>query len=78
MEILIFVWILSGVICYALAKKKEKSGGIAFLMGVLFGFLAIIYYIIAKRGGGNCKFCAEVISKKAIVCPHCQSDLVEN
>ena len=70
--IYIFIWIILGGICYHLAEKKEKDKNWAFLMGCFFGLLAVLYYIFCKKGGVPCKFCRELISKKAIVCSHCQ------
>jgi|GEM_PF-1237475 len=44
----IIVWLACGLICYGLAKEKGKNELIAFGVGVLFGFFAIIYYLLSK------------------------------
>ena len=44
MEILVLIWLVSGVVCMLLAQGKNKNGGLAFVMGALFGIFAIIYY----------------------------------
>ncbi len=76
--VFIFVWIVEAAICYSLAEKKEKDKWWAFLMGCLFGFLAILYYLLCKKGGVPCEFCRELISKEATICSYCQKNVVKS
>lgn len=42
------VWVACAFICFAIAKKKEKDTMVAVAMGLMFGFLAVIGYALAK------------------------------
>ena len=48
MEIAIITWIACALICFAIAKEKEKNVYVAIAMGLLFGFLAVLGYVLAK------------------------------
>jgi len=74
MWILIIFWIIFGLICYKLAEDKNRDKNLAFWMGVLFGFFAVIYYFCVK-GGILCPKCRERISKDAELCPYCRTEL---
>ena len=37
-------WILWPVLCYNLATRKHRSGGLAVVAGILFGLFAVLYY----------------------------------
>ena len=48
-EITTFViWVACAIICYAIAEKKGKNKLIAVALGLLFGFFAVIGYLLAK------------------------------
>jgi len=42
--IFIFVWIMMGVWCYSIAKRQGRNTTLGFVMGALFGFVAVIVY----------------------------------
>ena len=42
---LITVAIIQGIICFALASRKGRDKGIAFVMGMLFGLFSILSLI---------------------------------
>jgi len=62
-----------GVICFLLARKKERKEGIAFFMGLIFGLFAFLYYVFCKSGGKICPKCQKRISLKAEICPYCRT-----
>jgi len=74
MEVLIFFWLLFGIVA-ALIGSQKGQGCLGFILGVLlvpFGILIIIFT------GGNrisCPYCKERIRPDAIVCPHCQREI---
>jgi hypothetical protein len=45
----IILWIVSIVLCWVIAKHNERNTSTAVLLGVLFGFLAVIGYLIAGK-----------------------------
>jgi hypothetical protein len=40
-------WVILGLLCMALAKKKGKEPIMALAMGLLFGIFAVVYYLVA-------------------------------
>jgi hypothetical protein len=84
MELILLIWIASGLICGAIASRKGRSSGGWFALGLLFGPLALLAIAVAspneaalERAGlqsrtlRRCPQCAEVIQSKATVCRHC-------
>ncbi len=69
----ILIWSVLGIIAAFIAQSKGKSFAAWFVLGVLFGPLAII--IVALSSGTQCPYCKKGIDAKAIVCPYCQRDL---
>jgi len=45
---ILIIWFACGLICYSLAKEKGKNELIAFALGLLFGFFAVVYYLLSK------------------------------
>lgn len=43
------VWILCGIVCYLLAKNKNRNEWIGALLGVLFGVFAVIGYAVVGK-----------------------------
>jgi len=71
--IIIISAVIWGVICFFIARSKERSTGIAFFMGLIFGFFAFIYYLFCKSGDKICPKCQKRISSKAEICPYCRT-----
>ena len=74
MEILIF-WLLCGVVAAVIGAKKG-AGGTGFILGVLLGPFGILIVLFVKGDRKTCPFCRELIHESAIVCSHCQRDVV--
>jgi len=63
------------IICYILAQKKDKDKGIAFVMGLIFGLFAVIYYAVCSEGSFRCPFCQGQIRSGVKVCKHCGKEI---
>jgi glycerol uptake facilitator-like aquaporin len=49
MEILILlVWVGCSALCYSQAKKKNLNAGLWAVLGLLFGFFAVIGVLVAS------------------------------
>lgn len=44
MEIIIISWIAAIILCWAIAKGNGRAEGKAVVMGILFGWIAVITY----------------------------------
>lgn len=42
------IWVASGLITYVIAQNKGRNPILALAFGLLFGFIAVVYYLIAK------------------------------
>lgn len=84
----IIVWLICGFICSAISSNKGHNAGSWFVIGILFGPLAILAVLAQSKAeriieldsindgsGVKCQFCAELIKKEALVCKHCGRDL---
>lgn len=45
----LFIWLCFAVICFLIAKEKNRNGTTAFFCGLFFGIFALIYYIIVDK-----------------------------
>jgi|YelNatPaOPRAMG01_1025707.scaffolds.fasta_scaffold278736_2 hypothetical protein len=45
---LLVTWVACGLICFGIAKSKGKNEWIALAVGLLVGFIGVLYYIISK------------------------------
>ncbi|MEG2568047.1 MAG: hypothetical protein RSA84_17750, partial [Acinetobacter sp.] len=61
---------VSGCFCFAVAKSKDRSGGLWFILGVVFNVIALIAIAgmpknVYNRRTVTCRYCDEQISKYA-------------
>jgi len=69
------IWLVSVVASAVIGSRKGNPIGATFL-GLVLGPIGLI--IVLLSGSANrkpCPYCAELIMKKAIVCPHCKREL---
>lgn len=87
MEILLLFWLGCSVLCWIVANSKARFAGVWFLLGILFGPLALIAVgtmpSLARskdepspRTHVKCPECREFVLKEASVCKHCRCKLV--
>lgn len=86
----VFIALLLGLIPAAIAHAKGHDFALFWLYGVLLLIVATPHAILltpdrrrldqlkAREGYGLCTFCSELVRKKAVKCPHCQSSLLEH
>ena len=75
----VLAWSLGGaILCGLLARAKNRGGVGGFIMGLLFGIFAVVYYAFVPSKSATaagsvkpCPQCAESIGMAAQVCPHC-------
>lgn len=77
MALFALFWIVCWIATIIIASKKGE-GCLAVLTGFLFGPIALIFAIVGIGNKIKCPFCQELIEKKAIICPHCRSELSKN
>lgn len=68
------VWIISMFIGAA-AGGRNNAAGTGFLLGLFLGPIGAIGAFGLKGDRRPCPFCKELINKRAVKCPKCQSDL---
>ncbi|PAU60959.1 hypothetical protein BZL41_14675 [Pseudomonas sp. PIC25] len=75
-------WLLMGVICAIVALAKGRSAIGWFLLGCLFGPLALLFAAAMSAAPKHlptqqahtlktCPYCAEQVQRQAVVCKHC-------
>jgi hypothetical protein len=72
----IIIWFLCGVAAAVIGSRKG-AGCSGFFLGLLFGPFGIIIALAMKGDRIRCPLCKELIHKKAVICPHCRSNLLE-
>lgn len=88
MGFVLFIWLLMGIICAMIAASKNRSGFGWFILGCLFGPLAVLCAAVMSRDAGHathqahaaqpmktCPYCAETVLQAAVLCKHCQQPL---
>jgi hypothetical protein len=70
------LWVLCGLIACAIGSRKGE-GCLAFFVGMLFGPFGIIFAIISSGNRIICPYCKELVNKLAVVCCHCNKDIVK-
>lgn len=76
MEIAVLIWIACGVVAAIIGSRKGE-GCAAFFIGIILGPIGILLALGSSGNRRPCPFCKEMIHKEAVVCPHCQRDLVQ-
>jgi hypothetical protein len=72
---LLVIWLVSVIASAAIGSRKGNPIGATFL-GLVLGPIGLV--IVLLSGSANrkpCPYCAELVMKKATVCPHCQREL---
>lgn len=85
MEVIVFFWVLSGIVAALIGSSKGGSGFGWFILGLLFGPLAWLFAAIKSPANTEastsshelrkCPYCAELIKYEATVCKHCKSNV---
>lgn len=74
-DLWIIVWLLCIVTCALIGAKKGNPISGTFL-GLALGPVGVLVCLLSGYANRRaCPYCAEMIMKKAIVCPHCQRDV---
>jgi len=87
MEIFLLLWFGCAVACWAIANSKARLAGGWFLLGLLFGFFALIVVAVlpSRERDKNapspdthvkCPDCRELVLHDARICKHCGCKLV--
>ena len=86
MGFILCLWLFMGLICALIAASKGRSGFGWFILGCLFGPLAVLCAAVMSRDAPQaqpvlaqpmktCPFCAEAVQPAAVLCKHCQQPL---
>lgn len=78
MELIVTLLVIA-LIPAGIAKWKGRSFWAWYIFGIVLWIVAMIAVLIvgkAHKGEKECPYCAEWISQKAFVCPHCRSSLM--
>ena len=47
--LMFFIWTACAVVCYNLAKAKNREAGVGAVCGFLFGVFALVYYCAVPK-----------------------------
>jgi len=85
MGFIIICWIVMGALCALIALAKRRSSLGWFLLGCLFGPLALLFAAAMSAAPRTlyepahtlktCPHCAETVKIQAVVCKHCGQHL---
>jgi len=90
--VMLIIWIGIGVWMYRDAEKRGKSGALWLIIGLLFGIIGLIIWLIVrppepsfyeKKAAGKeqkdriCPSCGRTIPFDAKVCPYCGKNFEE-
>jgi len=68
-------WLLFGALIGVAAANRRGFGTASGVIGgLLLGPLAVLMFF-ASSGRKKCPKCAEWVQKKAVLCPHCRSEI---
>ena len=85
--LLLFVWLVMGVIVGLIGKHKGSSGCGWFLFGLLIWPIALVAVLLVqptaeaedrksqRQGRVPCPYCAEYIRPEAAICPYCRKEV---
>jgi hypothetical protein len=68
---------LLGLLPGWIASRKGRSFFEWWIFGALFFIIALPAALIVGDRRRRCPYCAEPIRDEAVVCPHCQRDLLD-
>lgn len=84
--IMFIIWIAIGIWMYKDAEKRGKSGALWLIIGLIFGIIGIIIWLLVRppeksfyekkeaekqQQDRNCPECGRAIPMDANVCPYC-------
>jgi hypothetical protein len=85
---MLIFWFVCAVIASLIANSKGRNGGLWFVLGLLFGPLAVLFSAVLSRDAARkvrdgialghlrrCPACLEPVQAKAIICPHCRTSI---
>ena len=88
---IMLLWILFSAVCGGIAAARGRSFWSLFLLSLILSPLLGLIAALACKSGGRlqadaarrghsatempCQFCAELIRREAVMCPHCRSVL---
>lgn len=70
----LYLWLACGIVAAIIGARKGE-GFLAFIMGVFLGPIGVLIAILSSGNQMSCPSCKEKINKKAIICPHCRSNI---
>jgi len=84
--VMFIIWIAIGIWMYKDAEKRGKSGALWLIIGLLFGIIGLIIWVLVRppeasfyekkeaekqQQDRNCPECGRAIPMDANVCPYC-------
>lgn len=73
--LIILIWIVSWILSTVIGAQKGQ-GCLSSFVGFVLGPIGLIAALISRGNMVKCRYCQKSISKKAIVCPYCRSQVM--
>ena len=71
----VMIWVISAILACVIGNRKGNPVAGA-LVGILFGPLGVIFALISgNKNRKPCPHCAELVMKKAKICPFCKGTI---